>query len=611
VPQGLSVFVDGVRVNELLGDVVNWDLLPEPAIDAIVVVPGSNPLYGRNTLGGALSVETRRGFTDPGSAVEASGGSFGRWRTTARTGGSRGRFDYLAAASITRDGGFRDFSDSEQNQLFGEVGWRDDDTDLRLTYTAAHDEIRGNGPAPESLLAADRSAVYTQPDLFRPDLHFVSLVGRRRLRLDVDVDAGFYVRDLSTRQSNADAAEADDRVDDAMVPGVLRSAETDQTRYGGHVAASVRRRVLQGENQATAGVEVEHGDADFALRESDGVLDDRRTVVALGPSRPRTDVGTDADALGAYAVDTYTPAAWISLTPSVRYDRVRLSIDDRLGGAAGGVSEFHRVDPGAGVTLRPAARLGLFASYVESFRAPTAIELTCASESAPCPLPIAFVEDPPLRKVRARTFEAGVRTEPLTAAHARVAAYRTDLEDDILFVSSARSVGFFQNAGRTRRKGVEALLDGRFARVSWFANYTFTLATFESAETLRSPLGDQPVRPGDRLPGVPDHLVRFGVDADLPASFLAGVEVAYTGRQFLRGDEANRARPLSPYTVVGARLEWRRGPLTVFARAENLLDAEYESAGSFAANAFADDRVERFLSPGAPLGGWFGVRVEL
>ena len=77
-PQGLSVFQDGVRINEPFGDVVNWDLIPMNAIDSLVLVPGSNPLFGLNTLGGALSLRTKSGDRNPGGEVELSGGSFGR-----------------------------------------------------------------------------------------------------------------------------------------------------------------------------------------------------------------------------------------------------------------------------------------------------------------------------------------------------------------------------------------------------------------------------------------------------------------------------------------------------------------------------------------------------
>ena len=60
--QGLSVYIDGIRINEPFGDVVNWDMIPEFALDNISLIPGSNPMYGLNTLGGALSLTTKSGF---------------------------------------------------------------------------------------------------------------------------------------------------------------------------------------------------------------------------------------------------------------------------------------------------------------------------------------------------------------------------------------------------------------------------------------------------------------------------------------------------------------------------------------------------------------------
>ncbi|HEX2659365.1 MAG TPA: Plug domain-containing protein, partial [Polyangia bacterium] len=65
-PQGLSVYLDGVRLNEPFVDTVNWDVIPTGAIRSVNLMPGSNPLFGPNTLGGALSIETKTGFSDPG-----------------------------------------------------------------------------------------------------------------------------------------------------------------------------------------------------------------------------------------------------------------------------------------------------------------------------------------------------------------------------------------------------------------------------------------------------------------------------------------------------------------------------------------------------------------
>jgi outer membrane receptor protein involved in Fe transport len=79
LPQGLAVYQNGVRLNEPFGDTMNWDLVPANAVASIEVMPGSNPLFGLNALGGAVSVQTKTGFSHFGHDVEVSGGSFGRY----------------------------------------------------------------------------------------------------------------------------------------------------------------------------------------------------------------------------------------------------------------------------------------------------------------------------------------------------------------------------------------------------------------------------------------------------------------------------------------------------------------------------------------------------
>ena len=37
-PEGLSVYVDGVRVNESFGDTVNWDLIPQSAVSTVTLI---------------------------------------------------------------------------------------------------------------------------------------------------------------------------------------------------------------------------------------------------------------------------------------------------------------------------------------------------------------------------------------------------------------------------------------------------------------------------------------------------------------------------------------------------------------------------------------------
>ncbi|MDP8991381.1 MAG: Plug and carboxypeptidase regulatory-like domain-containing protein, partial [Acidobacteriota bacterium] len=66
-PEGISVYMDGVRQNQPFGDIVAWDLIPKVAISEVALMPGSNPLFGLNTLGGAISIETKDGRNAPGT----------------------------------------------------------------------------------------------------------------------------------------------------------------------------------------------------------------------------------------------------------------------------------------------------------------------------------------------------------------------------------------------------------------------------------------------------------------------------------------------------------------------------------------------------------------
>ena len=74
-PQGIVVYQNGVRVNEVFGDTINWDLIPESSIASMNLIGGANPLFGLNALGGALSITTKNGFTHPGNSLEIYGGS--------------------------------------------------------------------------------------------------------------------------------------------------------------------------------------------------------------------------------------------------------------------------------------------------------------------------------------------------------------------------------------------------------------------------------------------------------------------------------------------------------------------------------------------------------
>ena len=181
--QGLSVYEDGVRVNEVFGDIVAWDLVPMFAAERIELLPGANPMFGLNTLGGAIALNTRSGFDSERLNLTLEGGSFGRRSGELSAGGVFGSEDglgwFVAARSYEEDG-WRDFSPSSLRQALAKLSQRGQRGHLSLTVGAADNELIGNGVVPVELLELDRSEVFTHPDRTRNDLFFPRLrIGRQ------------------------------------------------------------------------------------------------------------------------------------------------------------------------------------------------------------------------------------------------------------------------------------------------------------------------------------------------------------------------------------------------------------------------------------------------
>jgi outer membrane receptor protein involved in Fe transport len=164
-PEGLSVYVDGVRQNQPFGDVVSWDLIPKDAISDITLVPGSDPLFGLNTLGGALSVTTKNGVSNPGLSGSALYGSSGRKSVEAEWGGGKATgFNWFLSGLGFHESGWRFDSPSDVRQGFARLGWRTDKTDLALTMSYAYNTLIGNGLQDYRLLETNYSSVYSIPD---------------------------------------------------------------------------------------------------------------------------------------------------------------------------------------------------------------------------------------------------------------------------------------------------------------------------------------------------------------------------------------------------------------------------------------------------------------
>ncbi|MFD0913383.1 TonB-dependent receptor domain-containing protein [Methylophilus luteus] len=203
-PQGLSAFIDGIRINEPFGDVVNWDLIPLNALASFDVFPGSNPIFGLGTLGGALSMKTKDGFNHSGFNADILTGSFGRKQLQADGGWNNGTVGLFAAGNFFLEDGWRENSPSRVNQLFTKASFRGEKLDLNFSTMVAWNKLVGNGMIPTEMYAQDRNGVYTSPDTTKNQLEQFQLSGSYFVNDNFTITAQAYRRGSKRKQLGAD-----------------------------------------------------------------------------------------------------------------------------------------------------------------------------------------------------------------------------------------------------------------------------------------------------------------------------------------------------------------------------------------------------------------------
>ena len=262
-PQGLSVFVDGVRVNEPFGDIVNWDLIPSNAISNINLIPGSNPLFGLNTLGGALSVHTKSGAENPGTAATLSGGSWGRRAFEFETGGviKDKSLDYFVAGNLFNEDGWRDYSKSEVKQIFSKVGWQDEESNLDLTLSLADNRINGIQGLPLEQLYNRRQA-YSVPDHINNQMEMIALNGSHFISDEKLLAGNVYFRHVEANGFNSNVNNNYDISNDPVLASNVVT-KTDTDGFGGALQMTFLNDLIGHKNQFTGGISADFGRTTF------------------------------------------------------------------------------------------------------------------------------------------------------------------------------------------------------------------------------------------------------------------------------------------------------------------------------------------------------------
>ena len=594
-PQGLAVYMNGVRLNEAFGDTVNWDLIPAAAIGRADIFAG-NSTFGLNALGGSVSLRMKSGLTWTGRRLSLQGGSFGQTFGSAEYGVSDGAWGVYAAVDGGREDGWRQRSAARIARLFTDFGWKGEGAELHLFASGASNRLGGVGPAPVDLLARDRTAVYTSPQTTRNLAGLLGLSGEVELPRSWSVQALAYLRGFDQHHLDGnggafggcpfDAGELCVSSDD--FPAGLQPAPTafqalgpggtpipcptggggwlscDQVPYGTLDRTSIHARTLGASLQATSrgrllgrpnafalGASLDRSRVRFASDSTLGVIGADLSI-GSDPAVPgsgslvatRGQVGyspirlnTSSAYYGVYVTDTWDLTGRLSITGGGRLNVAMVGMRDLTGSSQrlDGQHTFSRFDPSLGATYRWTPALTAYADYSEANRAPTPLELGCSDRLDPCLLENALVSDPPLRQVVARTWEAGLRGSPRLAGGRltwRISLFQTALSNDILALASPiQGRGYYANVPGERRRGVEASLAFRASQGQAYVGFSHVDATYRFSADLPSPNNPSADANGDIQVRAGDRI--GGVPQN---RFKAGGSVSVTSRLTLGAD---------------------------------------------------------------------------
>ena len=473
-PEGISVYVDGVRQNQPFGDVVSWDLIPENAIAEMALVPGSDPLFGLNTLGGALTVQTKDGISHPGIEGTITYGSSNRKDVEATYGGGKARgFNWFLAGNGFHESGWRILSPSDVRQGFGRFGWRTDKTDLAFTGTYAYNTLVGNGLQDYRLLQQNWASVYTIPDSIADRAPLFNFIARHTFTSALTFTGNAWFRNIRTEEINpnfntdvlgnniyqpntaeqaaltaagysgfptsgataantpfpkwrciANALEQNDPDERCDAVTIYSKEVENDYGFSGQFVWVTSPRI--GRNQFAAGATIDRGSVDYTQNTAYGYLNPNYTITNVpawqdgstnNPVDSRVNLHGLAPNWSLYFADTLTLSRKVNVTVSGRYNRDTINNLDRLIPIAGpgsltGDYVYQRFNPSIGITWSLIPTVNAYARFAQGSRAPTSIELGCADPANPCSLPNALSSDPPLEQVVTDTWEIGLRGKP-------------------------------------------------------------------------------------------------------------------------------------------------------------------------------------------------------
>ena len=578
--RGLRLYVDGIPATmpDGQGQTSNIDIA---TIDRIEVLRGPfSALYGTSS-GGVLQVFTQRGERPPTVSGSFAAGSDSTYRYGVRangaTGAGVGAFDYSMGVSRFLTDGYRNHSQARKNLANARLGFQLDE-DSSITLLLNHVDINAQDPlgvSREQFESAPREAPLASQYNTRKSVRQTQGGIRYERAIDsaneLSVMAYYGQRDTEQFLSIPPVAQARPLHAGGNIDLGREYAGTD-IRWTSRQQLAGRELTLTGGIAYETMREMRRGYENF-IDGPDGV------AVGVRGALRRDEINKVRN------VDPYVQVSWAfadawTLDAGLRYSRIKFTSDDRYinpeNGDDSGSTRYGKVLPVAALRYAATPDLNLYASVARGFETPTFNEISYRPDGEGG---LNLGLQPAVNTSVELGAKWATRNGLLTAA-----LFQTNTRDEIVTATNVGGRSTFQNAGRTRRNGLELSWDGRYAQhLRTQLSYTFLDAKYRDDVCAPGPCGTNPIQAGNRIPGIARHVAYASLSWAPEQGWHAGVDARYVSD--IEVNDAN-SDAASSYTVVGlgAGYVWRAGAWRwdAFARVDNLFDRKY--AGSVIVN---------------------------
>ncbi|WP_082532819.1 TonB-dependent siderophore receptor [Pelomonas sp. Root1237] len=336
----------------------------------------ASALYGRGEPGGTVNIVTKKPLFQPGHALEVSGGSFGRLRSTADlTGPFSERLAYRLNAASEKGDSYRDHVRSERHMVAASLLWRAGDA-TTVSYELEHARQRAN---------FDRGIVAIRGELGRlPRSRFLGepadgphatettghqIFIQHDFNDDWAIQAGFSHRDSSINGISTEARFL--LADDRSLVRQRRSRDNSALDMSGRFELLGRLRVGGLVHRLLVGADayrfIDHR-KQYRVAEA-SVIDIYEPVYGqVAPPMPLTTWTREAQrSRSVYGQDQIDLSPQWKMLLGVRHDSYDQSLLNRRNGITIAQS-LSATTPRVGLVYQPSKTLSLYASASRSFR---------------------------------------------------------------------------------------------------------------------------------------------------------------------------------------------------------------------------------------------------